>query len=183
MNVLLFGPPGVGKGTQAQLLSSRSGWPHISTGDMLREAVRLGTPLGKQVEPLMREGKLVGDDLIIRIVEERIQQPDCRTGFVLDGFPRTTPQAQAFDQMLAKNRRSIEAVLFIDVPETVILERVALRGRSDDTPASVRRRLEEYQTATAPVKAFYEQKKLLRHVLGTGSPEEVSEQIRAVLGA
>jgi len=127
MDVILFGPPGAGKGTQAQRLLAVYGMPQVSTGDILRQAVKEGAPLGLKAKPLMETGKLVPDDLVIGIVEERLKRPDCRDGFVLDGFPRTVAQAQALDAMLAKLGRRIEHVLSLEVPLEVAVQRLSGR--------------------------------------------------------
>lgn len=127
MNLILLGPPGAGKGTQAKKLVQELGIPQISTGDILREAARAGTELGKQAKPLMDAGKLVPDSLVIGIIEERLKAPDAAQGFILDGFPRTVPQAQALEAMLQKSGRGIDRVLSIEVPEDVIVERISGR--------------------------------------------------------
>lgn len=127
MNVILFGPPGAGKGTQAKRLVSDHRIPHLSTGDILREAIRQGTPLGKQARPLMDEGKLVPDDLVIGIVEERLRADDAKRGFVLDGFPRTIPQAEALERVLAKTGRKVDAVISLEVPEAELVSRLSGR--------------------------------------------------------
>jgi adenylate kinase len=123
MNLILLGAPGAGKGTQAKSLYADFKWPQISTGDILRDAVKRGTELGKKAQPLMESSKLVPDDLMIGIVEERLKQPDCKDGFVLDGFPRTIPQAEALEQMLAKGGRKIDAVVSLEVPQALLIER------------------------------------------------------------
>jgi len=127
MNVILLGPPGAGKGTQAKKLSAEFGTPQISTGDILRDAARRGTELGKLAAPLMQSGQLVPDDLVVKIVEERLRQPDASRGFVLDGFPRTIPQAEALDAALAKAGRKIDAVVSLDVPESTLIQRISGR--------------------------------------------------------
>ncbi len=127
MNVILLGPPGAGKGTQAKRLFADFGIPQISTGDMLRQAARSGTELGKLAAPLMQRGQLVPDDLVVQIVEERLRQPDCAPGFVLDGFPRTLPQAEALDAALARSSRKLDAVILFEVPESALVERISGR--------------------------------------------------------
>ncbi len=126
-NLILLGPPGAGKGTQAKLLLAAFGIPQISTGDILREAIRNGTALGKQAKPLMDSGKLVPDELVVGIVEERFKAPDCAQGFVLDGFPRTVPQAEALEAMLSRNGRKIDRVVSLEVKDDLIVERMAGR--------------------------------------------------------
>lgn len=127
MNIILLGPPGAGKGTQAKKLSAEFGIPQISTGDILREAIRTGTELGKQAKPLMDAGKLVPDELVVGIVNERLQAQDCKPGFILDGFPRTIPQAEALDAALGKSNRRIDGVVSLEVPESDIVERISGR--------------------------------------------------------
>jgi adenylate kinase len=127
MNLVLLGPPGAGKGTQAKLLAMRWGVPHVSTGDILRQAVKDGTELGKQAGPLMAEGKLVPDDLVVSIVRDRLLQPDAAGGFILDGFPRTIPQAEKLDQALARHKRPLDAVVSLEVPIETLVERISGR--------------------------------------------------------
>ncbi len=127
MNIVLLGPPGAGKGTQAKKLFAEFGIPHISTGDILRAAVQQGTELGRKAQPLMSAGKLLPDDIMIGIIEERLKRPDCSNGFVLDGFPRTIPQAEALDKMLRKNKCEIDRVISLEVPEEVLVERLSSR--------------------------------------------------------
>jgi adenylate kinase len=145
MRAIFLGPPGSGKGTQAKLLAERMGVPAISTGDMLREAVRLETPLGLRAKAIMEAGELVPDDVVIGLIRERISRPDARGGFLLDGFPRTLPQVAALDRLLAGNGESLDAVINLLVPEATLVERMvgraAIEGRSDDRPETVRERL------------------------------------------
>lgn len=208
MRMILVGPPGAGKGTQAGALANRFGISHISTGDMLRAAVGQGTALGKQADGYMKAGGLVPDDLVIAMVIERIQQPDCADGFMLDGFPRTRPQAEALDAELEKAGLVLDVVLQIEVPDELIVERITGRRldpdtgeiyhaefrpppadvaprviqRKDDTEQACRARLEKYHSETAPIVPFYEAKGLLKRVNGNAAPEEVSRRITEVLG-
>lgn len=207
MRMILVGPPGAGKGTQAGALVNRFGISHISTGDMLRAAVSQGTALGKQADGYMKAGGLVPDDLVIAMVIERIQQPDCADGFMLDGFPRTRPQAEALDTELEKAGLALDVVLQIEVPDALIVERITGRRldpdtgeiyhvefrpppadvaprviqRKDDTERACRARLEKYHSETAPIVPFYEAKGLLKRVDGNAAPEEVSRRIAAIL--
>lgn len=183
MNLVFFGPPGAGKGTQAQKIVADFGIPQISTGDILRAAVANGTPLGKQAGPLMAAGKLVPDELVIGIVEERLKQPDCAKGFLLDGFPRTIPQAEALAQVLEKMGKRIEHVVSLEVDDAVIHERMKGRGRADDSPETVQKRLDEFRKLTAPLKDYYRQRNLLRPINGVGSLDEIYAAIKKSIGA
>jgi adenylate kinase len=188
MRVVFLGPPGSGKGTQAKLLARRLDVPAISTGDMLRDAVRLGTPLGRRAKGIMDAGELVPDDVVIGLIEERISAPDARGGFLLDGFPRTTEQARALDRLLQGNGASLDAVINLLVPEEVLLSRMvgraSLEGRSDDRPETVRERLRVYRERTEPLVQHYRRAGLLAEVEGDGEIQQVAERIdRALAGA
>lgn len=181
MNLVFFGPPGAGKGTQAQKLAAAQGIPQVSTGEILRAAVAAGSPLGLQAGPLMAAGKLVPDAIVVGIVEERLRRPDCARGFLLDGFPRTIPQAEALEAALKVQGRGIEHVVSLEVPDEVIHERMKGRGRADDSPETVQRRLDEFRRLTAPLKAYYQERGLLRPVNGVGAVDEIAAAIaRAV---
>jgi adenylate kinase len=182
MHLVFFGPPGAGKGTQAQKIVAEFGIPQISTGDILRAAVSKGTELGKQAGPLMAAGKLVPDELVIGIVEERLKEPDCTKGFLLDGFPRTIPQAEALAKALEKHGKRIEHVVSLEVPDEVIHERMKGRGRADDSPETVQKRLDVFRQQTSPLKAHYEKAGLLRTINGVGSLDEIYSAIRKSIG-
>lgn len=182
MHLVFFGPPGAGKGTQAQKIVTDFGIPQISTGDILRAAVKNETPLGKQAGPLMAAGKLVPDELVIGIVEERIKESDCAKGFLLDGFPRTIPQAQSLEVVLQKVGKRIEHVVSLEVPDAVIHERMKGRGRADDSPETVQKRLDEFRKLTAPLKAYYQERGLLRTINGVGSLDEIAGAIKKAIG-
>jgi adenylate kinase len=182
MHLVFFGPPGAGKGTQAQKIVSDFGIPQISTGEILRAAIASGSPLGKQAGPLMAAGKLVPDELVIGIVQERLQDADCAKGFLLDGFPRTIPQADALDAALKKLGKKIEHVVSLEVPDSVIQDRMKGRGRADDSPETVQKRLDVFRQQTAPLKAHYEKLGLLRTVNGVGSLDEIAAGIRKSIG-
>ena len=166
MNLVLFGPPGAGKGTQAKILQDQRGLPQLSTGDMLRAAIAAGTDLGKQCKTIMDAGDLVPDAVVVGIIGERYDQPDCATGAVFDGFPRTIPQAEALDEMLAARGKKIDAVIALKVDDAVLVGRAEQRARetvaaggtprADDTPETLKNRLDVYYKNTAPLLAFYE---------------------------
>lgn len=181
--VVVFGPPGSGKGTQAAWLADHLGIAHVSTGDMLRTEVEQGTDLGKLVEPIMASGELVPDDLIVRVIESRMHQADARRGILLDGFPRTLAQAEALDSMLERRGGSVSAILFLDVPADELVKRILKRaeeeGRSDDTPETVHTRMQVYERETAPVLDRYRERgTAVRRVDGVGTVDEVRARLR-----
>jgi adenylate kinase len=206
MRLVLLGPPASGKGTQGEKLVEHFGVPKISTGDMLRAARAAGTELGKQAEGYMSAGKLVPDEVVIGLVEERLQQDDAQKGFILDGFPRTVPQAEALAALLERRGSPLDHVLQIDVPRELLLERATLRRtdkrtgliyhlkynppppdaelehRADDREETVKKRLDEYEAMTAALLPFYEKLGLLRRVDGVGTPAEVTERVATALG-
>lgn len=179
---MLLGPPGAGKGTQAQFLAARLGVPAISTGDMLREAVAEGSELGRKVEGIMASGALVDDATMADVVRERLAKADARDGFLLDGYPRTLPQAETLAGILREIGRELEAVLLVEVPEEELVRRAVLRQRADDREDVVRERLRVYREKTAPLIGYYEQRGLLRPVNGHRPIEEVTPQMLAALG-
>ena len=185
MRMVLLGLIGAGKGTQAKLCAERHGLLHVSTGDMLREALAQGTELGKQANEFMSKGQLVPDQLVIDMLLERIAQPDAAGGFILDGFPRTVAQAEALHAALTAGSQAIDVVPFIRVPEDVLLERIAKRaeieGRSDDAPEVAQRRLLEQAEGSEGVARFYAQHGTLRDLDGVGSVDEVYERLDAEL--
>lgn len=183
--LLLLGPPGAGKGTQAKLLVAKLQIPQISTGDMLRAAVAAGTEVGKKAKETMDRGDLVSDEIVIAVAEERLSQADARGGFILDGFPRTTPQAEALDGILARLEGPLECcvALVVDEDELVgrLLKRAEIEGRADDNEESVRNRMKVYRDETAPLVAYYRDQGLLAEVDALGSVDEVQERIAKVL--
>ncbi len=212
MNLIFLGPPGAGKGTQAKRLIERYRITQLSTGDVLRKAVAEGTPLGLKAKPLMASGQLVPDEIVNGIVEAALDTPAYQKSFLLDGFPRTVPQAEALDAALAKRTRKIEHVLLLEVPMDVLVERLSGRQtcpkcqtpygkdsppkkpgvcdkdgeklivRPDDQPEAVRRRMVEYETKTALLTGYYKQRGVVRPIDGVGSVDDVEKRILSALG-
>jgi adenylate kinase len=188
LNLVLFGPPGAGKGTQAKILQEKRGLPQLSTGDMLRAAIAAQTPLGKQVEGILAKGDLVSDDVVIGIIGERYDQPDCVNGAVFDGFPRTIAQAEALDAMLAKRKRKIDVVIELKVDEAILLARVQQRikesgavARPDDNPETLKARLAVYYKNTAPLLDFYRRQGKLETVDGMAPVDSVTKAIATAI--
>ncbi|MFT3694310.1 MAG: adenylate kinase [Kofleriaceae bacterium] len=209
MRMILVGPPGAGKGTQAARLVDTFNITHISSGDMLRAAVKAGTPLGVEADGHMKAGHLVPDDLVIRMILERIAQPDCAKGFMLDGFPRTRVQAEALDAALTNAKVSLDAVVLIEVPDSLLEERAVGRRtdpetgviyhlkynpppadvvgrlvhRKDDTKEAVATRTAKYHSETSPIIPYYMQQGILKRVDGVGDPDIITQRLIAVLNA
>ncbi len=181
MRIVFLGPPGSGKGTQASQLAKRLGVPAISTGEILREAVRKKTALGQKAQAVMERGELVSDDLIVALIGERLAEADARRGFILDGFPRTLAQARAFETMLSGNGDALSAVLNFSVPEAQLVERMLGRaqaeGRADDRPETIRERMRVYREKTEPLVGFYRDRDLLAEIDGVGSVSEVAGRV------
>jgi adenylate kinase len=177
MNLVFLGPPGSGKGTQAVRLAAEKGLVHLSTGDVLRAAVKAGTPLGKKAEGYMTRGELVPDDLIISLIEEKIASGALNQGFILDGFPRTVPQAKSLDAMFTKNRIKLDKAILLDVGDAEILKRLKGRaekeGRADDTEEVILNRLEVYRRQTQPIEEMYRQKSILVRVPGENTLDNI----------
>src|SRR5439155_6231921 len=187
MHILLLGPPGAGKGTQGAILSQRLGLPKLATGDLLREAVQRGTPVGLRAKAVMESGALVSDDIILGVVREELARPTARNGVIFDGVVRTIPQAEGVERLLAELGRKMDLVLLFDVTDEEILSRLAKRrlveGRADDDPAAVRRRLAAYREQTAPVLAWYEGRMGVERIPAVGTVEEIAERVRRVVGS
>jgi adenylate kinase len=209
MRMILVGPPGAGKGTQAARLVDTYRIPHISSGDMLRAAVKEGTQLGQEADRYMKAGKLVPDEVVIGMILERIAKPDCAKGFMLDGFPRTRPQAEALDLAMRDASVTLDAVVLIEVPDQLLEERAVGRRsdpetgaiyhlkynppppeiagrlvhRKDDTVEAVTTRIQKYHSETAPIIPFYLEQGILRRVDGVGDPDLITERLRAVLAS
>jgi adenylate kinase len=183
LRLVLLGPPGSGKGTQAAILAENLGVPAISTGKMLRRAVDSGTELGERVESIMSRGALVDDATMAEVVRERLARDDARGGYLLDGYPRTLAQAGTLGRILEESGQVLDAVVLIDVPEDVLVERALARQRADDTEEVVRRRLEIYREKTEPLIEYYKGLGLLRRVDGDRSIADVSAGIREALEA
>jgi len=180
--VVLLGPPGAGKGTQAQVLGRRLGIPAISTGDLLRDAVAAENELGRRVRAGMDGGKLVADDVMADVVRERLARPDVCEGFLLDGYPRTLPQAATLADILRTVGCGLDAVLLFDVPEEVVVRRALLRKRGDDAEAVIRERLKEYREKTVPLIGYYRERGLLREIDGNRPIEEVTAAMLGLFG-
>lgn len=181
MRIVFIGPPGAGKGTQAQLMVDTYRMAHLSTGDMLRAARDAKTELGRKADGYMSSGQLVPDDLIIALIRERLTQPDCQTGYLLDGFPRTIAQAEALDAVLAQQGTPLDVVLELQVAEEELFQRLAGRGRADDKPEVIRQRLVAYRKQTEPLLAYYGTRGLLKSIDGLGTVEDVFCRARNVL--
>ncbi|RDI96975.1 adenylate kinase [Dyella solisilvae] len=187
MRLVLLGPPGSGKGTQATRLKTELSVPHISTGDMLRAAVAAGTPTGLKAKAVMDAGKLVSDDILLAMLEERLSQDDVKNGFILDGYPRNLAQADAMDHLLAKIGQPLDAVVKLEVPNEAIIARCEIRfaaeHRKDDDPVVVRDRLKVYAEQTAPVADFFARRGKLQVVDGVGELDEVTARVKRALAA
>ena len=181
MQIVFIGPPGAGKGTQSVRLANYLQVPKLSTGDMLREACKLENEIGKQALKYMEAGDLVPDHLVEEIVFERMDKPDGKKGYILDGFPRTIPQAQGLDRWLEARDRPLNLVLEMRVHEEELLQRLSSRGRKDDDLEIVRKRLREFQSITQPLLDYYEERKILHIIDGIGTTDEVFNRLTEVV--
>jgi len=191
MNIILLGPPGSGKGTQAKRLEQTYGMVQLSTGDMLRATTSSDSEFGRRVKAIMDSGQLVSDDIIVEMIDRRIVEPDCGKGFILDGFPRTTAQAQALDRMLAERGLKLDAVIELNVDPAVLCDRIASRNaqakargeplRSDDDPEILKRRLEAYRNQTVPLIDYYRSRNVLKTVDGMAPIETVANAVEGAL--
>ncbi len=183
MNIILFGPPGAGKGTQAEYIVNHFGLAHLSTGNMFRSAIQNETPLGIKVKSILDAGELVSDDVVVGLVQEETTKDIYHAGCVFDGFPRTVSQAKSFDQMLANKNAAVDALISLVVPEEELINRILSRGqgRSDDTVEGIKNRLTVYKNETKPVLDYYEKKGLVKIIGGTGSVESIFERIKNVI--
>lgn len=180
--LIFLGPPGAGKGTQAKFLAELLKIPHISTGDILRSAIAQATPLGKKAQDYVDKGLLVPDELLLDLVRDRISQPDAQTGWILDGFPRNVTQASFLDNLLQESHQTCDCIN-LEVADEVLISRLLARGRPDDTPETIRTRLEVYRNETAPVIGFYQDRSNLKIVDGDRSMEEVTESLKQVVNS
>lgn len=183
--LIFLGAPGAGKGTQAKLLAESQGIPHISTGDILRSAVKNQTPLGVKAKQFMDAGELVPDSLVIDLIRERLKEADAQPGWILDGFPRNVPQAGFLDELLIDLNQSVETAINLDVPDEIVVDRLVKRGveegRSDDNEATIRRRLQVYREQTAPLIAYYDGQHKLKTIDGNQSMETVTAALKAAV--
>ena len=179
--IIFLGPPGAGKGTQAKLLSDLYFIPHISTGDILRAAVKAQTALGKKAKDYMNRGELVPDELILDLIKERLVQSDTKEGWILDGFPRNAAQAVFLDKLLTELNSKIDLVLYLEVPDEALVERLLARGRLDDNEETIRRRLEIYHQDTVPLVEYYNKQGSLKEIDGNLAMEEVTTSLQAAI--
>lgn len=183
MRIIIFGPPGAGKGTQAKKISDEYDIPHLSTGEIFRSAIKNETPLGNEVKSILDAGDLVPDKKVVALVEEELKDDKYENGYILDGFPRTVPQAEAYDSILDKKGKRLHAFIQLDVPEEELIERIMSRGegRSDDTPEKVKNRLNVYWEETQPVLNHYKKQNVVEVIDGVGSVDEIFDRIAYAL--
>jgi adenylate kinase len=184
--ILMLGAPGSGKGTQGNVLAERLGLPKITTGDLIRMAMKDGTPLGLEAKKYYDDGKLVPDSIILGMIKDELARPEAKEGAILDGFPRTAAQAELVDRTLAQRGQRLNYILLLDVTEDELVNRMSKRarveGRPDDTPEAIKTRLQVYQRDTAPLIAHYGQRGIVHRVPGTGSVDEIGKDIKRIIG-
>ena len=183
MNIILFGPPGAGKGTQAALIQEEFSLPHLSTGNIFRAAIKNETPLGVKVKSILDSGELVPDETVVDLVAEELKNDTYENGCIFDGFPRTVGQARAFDSILSSRNKQVDAFILLSVPEEELIRRILSRGegRSDDTEEKIKTRLEVYRKETEPVMNYYKEQGLVQEIDGIGSVEEIFKRIKSAL--
>jgi adenylate kinase len=183
MNIILFGPPGAGKGTQAEKIVSHFDIPHLSTGDIFRSNIKNETPLGKKVKSILDSGQLVPDETVVELVADELAKENYKSGVILDGFPRTVTQAEALDQFFADHGKKVDAFVTLSVPEEELINRILSRGegRTDDTPEKIKTRLQVYRDETEPVLNYYEKQGVVQKIDGVGSIEDIFKRIKEAL--